>query len=98
MFKSLDIQEHMEVVGSDGKHIGTVDHTEGGERVMLTKDDSKAGGHYHLISIEWVDYVDRKVHLNKPSQRPWSNGRPSPEFSRPIPQQMATRLRLGFAI
>jgi len=50
MFKSLDIQEHMEVVGSDGKHIGIVDHTEGGDRVMLTKDDSKAGGHHHLIS------------------------------------------------
>ena len=26
MFKSLDIEEHMEVVGSDGKHVGTVDH------------------------------------------------------------------------
>ena len=36
MFKSLDIQEHMEVVGSDGKHVGTVDHKEGGDRVMLT--------------------------------------------------------------
>jgi hypothetical protein len=69
MFKSLDIQEHMEVVGSDGKHIGTVDHKEGGDRVMLTKGDSKAGGHHHLISIDWVDYVDRKVHLNKPSQK-----------------------------
>jgi len=69
MFKSLDIQEHMEVVGSDGKQIGIVDHTEGGDRVMLTKDDSKAGGHHHLISIDWVDYVDRKVHLNKSSQK-----------------------------
>jgi hypothetical protein len=61
MFKSLDIEEHMEVVGSDGKHVGTVDHKEGGDRVMLTKDDPKAG--------DWVDYVDRKVHLNKPSQK-----------------------------
>jgi hypothetical protein len=69
MFKSLDIQEHMEVVGSDGKHVGTVDHKEGGDRVMLTKDDPKAGGYHHLISIDWVDYVDRKVHLNKPSQK-----------------------------
>jgi hypothetical protein len=69
MFKSLDIQEHMEVVGSDGKHVGTVDHKEGGDRLMLTKDDPKAGGHHHLISIDWVDYVDRKVHLNKPSQK-----------------------------
>ena len=84
MFKSLDIQEHMEVVGSDGKHVGTVDHKEGGDRLMLTKDDPKAGGHHHLISIDWVDYVDRKVHLNKPSQKADSG--------------MAARLRPGFAI
>jgi hypothetical protein len=51
MFKSLDIQEHMEVVGSDGKHVGTVDHKEDGDRIMLTKNDSQAGGHHHLISI-----------------------------------------------
>jgi len=69
MFKSLDIQDHMEVVGSDGKHVGTVDHKEGNDRIVLTKDDLKAGGHHHLISIDWVDYVDRKVHLNKPSQK-----------------------------
>jgi hypothetical protein len=69
MFKSLDIQEHMEVIGSDGKHIGTVDHLESPERILLTKDDPKAGGQHHLISIDWVDYVDQKVHLNKPSEK-----------------------------
>jgi hypothetical protein len=26
MFKSLDIQRDMEVVGLDGKHVGIVDH------------------------------------------------------------------------
>ncbi len=72
MFKSLDIQEHMEVVGSDGKHVGTVDHKEGMDRIILTKDDPKAGGQHHLITIDWVDYVDRKVHLNKPSQKAMS--------------------------
>jgi hypothetical protein len=36
---------------------------------VLTKDDPKADGHHHLISIDWVDYVDRKVHLNKPSRK-----------------------------
>jgi hypothetical protein len=68
MFKSLEIQEHMEVVGSDGKHVGTVDHMEGADRIMLTKDDPKAGGRHHLISMDWVQYVDRQVHLNKPSK------------------------------
>jgi hypothetical protein len=72
MFKILDIQERMEVVGSDDKHVGTVDHKEGDDRIVLTKDDPKAGGRHHLISIDWVDCVDRKVHLNKPSQKAMS--------------------------
>src|ERR1700691_4121179 len=38
MFKSLDVQEHMEVVGSDGKHVGTVDHKESPDLIILTKD------------------------------------------------------------
>ena len=65
---ALKIQAHMEVVGSDGKHVGTVDHTESADRIVLTGDDPKAGGKPHLISVEWVDYVDSKVHLNRPSR------------------------------
>lgn len=72
MFKSLEIQDHMEVVGSDGKHVGTVDHKEGNDRIVLTKDDPMARGHHHVISIDWIDYVDRKIHLNKPSQKAMS--------------------------
>ena len=68
MFKSLDIQKDMEVVGLDGKHVGTVDHLETADRIILSKDDPKAGGG-HLISIDWIDYVDQKVHLNKPSTK-----------------------------
>ena len=68
MFKSLDIQKDMEVVGLDGKYVGTVDHLEAADRIILSKDDPKAGGRHHLISIDWVAYVDQKVHLNKPSK------------------------------
>jgi hypothetical protein len=69
MFKLLlDIQEHMEVVGSDGNHVGTIDRKEI-DRVILTEDDRAAGGARHLISIDWVDYVDSRVHLNKPSAK-----------------------------
>jgi hypothetical protein len=64
MFKSLDIQDHMEVVGSDDKHVGTVDL--GADRILLAKDDPAAGGKHHLIAIDWVVYVDSKIHLNKP--------------------------------
>ena len=72
MFKSLDIQERMEVVGSDGKHVGTVDHLEGAERILLSESDPKAGGQHHLISMDWVEYVDAKVHLNQPSKKAMS--------------------------
>jgi hypothetical protein len=72
---ALIIREHMEVVGSDGEHVGTVDHTENADRIVLTGDDPKAGGKPHLISAEWVDYVDSKVHLNKPSVKAVSEWR-----------------------
>ncbi|QQV78092.1 DUF2171 domain-containing protein [Sphingomonas aliaeris] len=52
------IKEHMEVIGADGVHVGTVDHVEG-DRIKLTKKDSGAEvsegsgsheGHHHYIS------------------------------------------------
>lgn len=68
-YVALNIHKHMEVVGSDGRHVGTVDHTESADRIVLSGDDPKARGKPHLISINWVDYVDSKVHLNKPSRK-----------------------------
>ena len=68
MFKSLDIQKDMEVVGLDGSHVGTVDHLEAADRIILSKNDPKAGGR-QLISIDWVAYVDQKVHLKRSSAK-----------------------------
>ncbi len=34
------IKEHMEVIGADGVHVGTVDHVEG-DRIKLTKADQR---------------------------------------------------------
>ena len=62
-----NIREHLEVVGVDGEHVGTVDCVEDAQCLILTGDDPKAGGRPHLISIDWVEYVNDKVHLNKPS-------------------------------
>ncbi len=59
------IKEHMEVVGSDGAHVGTVDYLEGDSRIKLTKSDPLSGGQHHLIPADWVDKVDNKVHLKK---------------------------------
>jgi HAMP domain-containing protein len=65
---ALDIQECMEVVGSDGQHVGMVDHKETANQIVLTGDDPKADGKPHIISADWVDFVDRKVHLKKPAE------------------------------
>jgi hypothetical protein len=37
--KPMEIKEHMEVIGADGVHVGTVDKVEG-SRIKLTKKDS----------------------------------------------------------
>ena len=51
------VQEHMDVVGSDGAHVGTVDKT-AGDRIILTKTDKDAGGVHHSIPHNWVDKVE----------------------------------------
>jgi len=55
-----DIREHMDVIGADGAHVGTVDKVEGG-RIKLTKKDSGQGsheGHHHFISVGLVAGVE----------------------------------------
>ena len=62
-----DIKEHMEVIGADGVHVGTVDHLDG-DRIKLTKKDSGQGGHeghHHYISRGLVAGVEGdKVRLS----------------------------------
>jgi hypothetical protein len=62
--QSSQIKEHMDVISSDGKKVGAVDHMEGASDIKLTKNDAPDGKH-HLIPMAWVDHVDQKVHLNK---------------------------------
>jgi hypothetical protein len=61
-----NISEHMEVVGSDGAVVGTVDHVEGSE-IKLTKSSDKSGQH-HFIPLDWIANVDNKVRLSKPAR------------------------------
>jgi hypothetical protein len=58
------VRPHQEVVGSDGQHVGTVDKLRG-DRIILTKSDSEAGGHHHSIPCSWIRNVGDKVELNK---------------------------------
>ena len=57
MIQLSEIREHMEVVGSDGKHVGRVDKVMG-EEIELTKLDLASGLKHHLIPISWVAVVD----------------------------------------
>jgi hypothetical protein len=61
MVEPTQIREHMEVVGSDGKHIGKVDHVIGNE-IELTR--SLALGKHHFLPLSLVARVDDKVRLN----------------------------------
>ena len=58
------VNEHMDVVGSDGAHIGTVDKVRG-DRILLTKSDPDAGGRHHSIPSRWIQNVDDKVTVRK---------------------------------
>ena len=39
MIDTTEIRNDMDVVGSDGQHVGSVDHMEGGTRIKLRKND-----------------------------------------------------------
>jgi hypothetical protein len=61
------VAEHMEVVGSDGSHVGTVDKVRG-DRIILAKSDPDAGGVHHSVPCSWVDNISDKVMLNKTAE------------------------------
>jgi hypothetical protein len=73
MVDATQIQEHAEVIGADGVHVGTVDKVEG-NRIKLTKKDSgpqvvegtgSHEGHHHFISLGLVaDIEDGKIRLS----------------------------------
>jgi len=54
------IKPHMEIIGADGVHVGTVDRIEGG-RIKLTKADSGQGhhpNHHHFIDVGLVAEIE----------------------------------------
>lgn len=65
MTDTSNIREHMEVIGADGVHVGTVDKVEG-DRIKLTKKDSgaqvegaqTAHDHHHFIPTGLIAEVE----------------------------------------
>lgn len=79
MSDRVNIREHMEVIGSDGSRVGTVDKVEG-ETIKLAKNDPQANGSHHWIPMDWVQNVDQHVHLSKSSadvSRNWQTAAPN---------------------
>ncbi len=52
------INEHMEIIGADGVHVGTVDKVEGGRIKMTRPDSGSHGDHHHYISGGLVAAVE----------------------------------------
>lgn len=59
------VTEHMEIIGADGVHIGTVDKVEG-DRIKMTRPDSGSHqDHHHYVSGGLVAaVVDGRVRLS----------------------------------
>ena len=47
MVDASQIQEHADIIGADGVHVGTVDKVQG-DRIKLTKKDSGDGQHHYV--------------------------------------------------
>jgi hypothetical protein len=63
------VREHMEVVGSDGEPVGTVDRT-AGDRLILTKSDPESGGAHHSLMCTAIDRIEGdKVVLDMPAEQ-----------------------------
>ena len=57
------IQPDMEVIGADGVHLGTVDHSDG-DRIKLTKKDSVDGKHHWLSGGLIAEIEGNQVRLS----------------------------------
>lgn len=65
------IREHMEILGSDGQHVGTVDALDG-DRIKLTRKDDPdgSGQHHHYLPVSAVAGVQgNQVRLSMPADR-----------------------------
>lgn len=52
----------MEVLGSDGQHVGVIDHVDG-TTIKLKRIDPASAGSHHLIPTDWVQTIDKVVRL-----------------------------------
>ncbi|MGH9844661.1 MAG: DUF2171 domain-containing protein [Blastocatellia bacterium] len=74
MTNASQIKERMQVIGSDGQHVGTVDKVEG-NNIKLTRSDPASGGQHQFISMDLVGSVEQDtVRLNMPADQARQQG------------------------
>jgi len=77
MIDSNQVRAKMEVVGSDGKHVGVVDHCES-DRIKLAKNDPAAGGQHHYLDLSDIDRIDgNRLCLSVPADQAMQNWQPA---------------------
>jgi hypothetical protein len=54
---AAQVKEHMEVLGSEGGHVGIVDAVEG-DRIRLTRNDPDAEGKHHYLPLDMIKRVE----------------------------------------
>ena len=59
------IRERMDVVGVDGRHVGTVERVAGGR----IGDDPDAQGHAPALPVTWAGAVGGGVHLTETAEQ-----------------------------
>ena len=52
------VREHMEIIGADGAHLGTVDRVEDGRIKMTRSDSGSHDDHHHYLSGDLVAGVE----------------------------------------
>jgi hypothetical protein len=55
MSEASQVREHMDVISSDLKTVGKVDHLDGPDKIKLTKQSSPNGEHHHFIPVSWIE-------------------------------------------
>ena len=63
MVDASEIQEHADIIGADGVHVGTVDKVDG-HRIKLTKKDSGDGAHHYIPMGLVAEVEDGTVRLS----------------------------------
>jgi hypothetical protein len=82
----------MEIVGSDGQHVGTVDGVDG-QRIKLTRSEACSGGVHHYLDLSQVAAIeDGRALLNctaAEARSGWQHYARSHSLTRPTAHSVA---------